>query len=458
MNKEKIEYIINKCLSTGADFAEVFYEDTIKKTYELVDSKIKDVFIKKCRGIGIRVALGTDVVYGSTNLLDDESIDNLINSLISRFNSTIKISNVNLELESVKDINEVVGSFDMWSNEDKVNYLKHIDDVARINSLITQVKGYLLETKRNITIGNSFGKLVNNTNHNLRLQVIFYADNNINQASTYLSLGGSTSYNIFDNYDIDKEVLDKVNKAILKLDAKDFKGGELPVILGPGFGAVIFHEACGHGLEATSVSIGESVFCNKLNTKVASDKVTLIDDGTLNNYWGSNSIDDEGNVTKRNVLIENGILKSYLIDYLNSRKLNLDSNGCSRRENYNYMPTSRMSNTYLACGNDSIEDMIKNIDLGVYCTDMGGGSVNPITGDFNFSVDDAYLIENGEITTHIKGISLIGNSRDILMNVEMVSNDLNHACGMCGSTSGSIPVNVGQPTIKVSKILVGGRE
>lgn len=457
MNKERIENIINKCLSTGADFAEVFYEDTIKKKYILVDSKIKDIKVNKLRGVGIRVALGNDVVYGSTNKLDDKSIDDLVLSLISRFNDDVKYKDIVLTEEEVNDINKC-NSFDMWSEEEKVNYLKRIDSIAREESLISQVQAMFLESDRFITIGNSLGKLVSNTTRKLRLYSTFYVEREDDKASVNLSRGASSTYELFDNYDIEKAVRDSVAKAILKLDAKNFKGGELPAILGPGFGAVIFHEACGHGLEATSVAIGESVFCDKLNTRIGSDKVTLIDDGTITNTWGSNSIDDEGNVTKKNILIENGILKNYLIDDLNNRKMNLTSNGCSRRENYSYMPTSRMSNTYLAPGNDSIRDMIKSIDLGVYCTDMGGGSVNPITGDFNFAVDDAYLIEDGKITTHIKGISLIGNSRDILMNVEMVSDDLDLACGDCGSLSGSVPVTIGQPTIKVSKILVGGRE
>ena len=246
--------------------------------------------------------------------------------------------------------------------------------------------------------------------------------------------------------------------AIEKLDAENFKGGELPVIIAPGFGAVIFHEACGHGLEATSVAPKTSVFANDLGKKIASDKVTLIDDGTIPNAWGSNFIDDEGNTTQKNILIENGILKSFLVDELHQNKMNLLSNGCGRRENYTYAPTSRMSNTYLKPGNDTIEDMLKGITLGVYCEKMSGGTVNPATGDFNFAVDTAKLIENGKVTKRIKGITLIGNSKDILKNVEMVSSDLELGAGYCGSKSGMICVTIGQPTIKVSKILVGGKE
>ena len=191
---------------------------------------------------------------------------------------------------------------------------------------------------------------------------------------------------------------------------------------------------------------------------MASSKVTLIDDGTISNAWGSNLIDDEGTTTQKNILIEDGILKTYLVDKLHEDSMNITANGCGRRESYNYAPTSRMSNTYLKPGTDTFEDMLKSIKLGVYCERMSGGTVNPSTGDFNFAVETARLIENGKLTKRIKGITLIGNSKDILQNVEMISSDLELSAGYCGSKSGMIYVTIGQPTIKVSKILVGGKE
>lgn len=455
MDKVFLEEIVNSCLDTGCDFAEVFYEEDTSKNYHLINGIIKGLGITTSRGIGIRLALGSEVVYGSTNKLDNENIKELVNNLKSKFNDTVKISNVVLTEEVVSNINPINK---MISNEEKVAYLKNIDRIARSYDLINQVDASISERDRKITIANSRGKLISSSNFYLRLYTTIYASRDGEKTSSNYSLGGSTGYEIFDGLDIESIIKERSENAISKLDAKYFKGGELPVILGPGFGAVIFHEACGHGLEAAAVAIHESVFSDKLNTRIGSDKVTLIDDGTISNMWGSNTIDDEGNQTRRNVLIKNGILTDYLIDEINNRKMNMEINGCSRREDYTYMPVSRMSNTYLEPGNDSIEDMIKSIDYGVYCKDMGGGSVNPLTGDFNFGVNDAYLIENGQITDQIKGISLIGNSREILMNVEAVSNDLRFDCGMCGASSGSVPVTIGQPTIKVSKILVGGRD
>ena len=257
---------------------------------------------------------------------------------------------------------------------------------------------------------------------------------------------------------IEKESLEVARSNIEKLSAKEFKGGEMPVVIGPGFGAVIFHEACGHGLEATSVAPKLSIFTNQIGKKVGSDKVTLIDDPTIEGEWGSNYIDDEGETSSKNVLIENGILKNYLIDKYSVEQMNMSSNGCGKRESYEYAPTSRMSNTYLAPGNDKFEDMIKSIKHGVYCKKLSGGQVNTTTGDFNFGVEAAYAIEDGKITDRIKGVTLIGNGKDILNKVEMVSDDLVLETGYCGSKSGTIPVTCGQPSIKVSNILVGGKE
>jgi TldD protein len=231
----------------------------------------------------------------------------------------------------------------------------------------------------------------------------------------------------------------------------------MPVVIGNGFGGVIFHEACGHALEATSVGRGNSVFCGKLGQKIASDKVTAIDDATAPNQWGSLNISDEGEKTQKLTLIENGILRSYMIDKLGSRRMNMPSTGSGRRQDYTFAPTSRMSNTYIAPGTDTAEDMIGSIDKGLYAAKMGGGSVNPATGEFNFSVSVGYIIRDGKIAEPVRGATLIGKGVDILPLIDMVGSDLELAEGMCGSQSGSVPTRVGQPMIRVKEITVGGK-
>ena len=218
------------------------------------------------------------------------------------------------------------------------------------------------------------------------------------------------------------------------------------------------NEAVVHTLEATSVGIGESIMCGKLGKKVASSKLTLVDDGTIKNAWGSSNIDDEGNITKKNVLIDKGVVTNYLVDYLNGRKMHMTSNGCGRRQSYLYAPTSRMSNTFIVNGNDKVEDMIKSIDYGLLVRKMNGGTVKPETGDFNFNGTSCAIIRNGKIAEEVDDAILIGNALDIIKNISMVSDNMTLATGYCGSLSGTIPVTVGEPYIKVDKIIVGGSD
>ena len=230
------------------------------------------------------------------------------------------------------------------------------------------------------------------------------------------------------------------------------------VVIGNEFGGVIFHEACGHSLEATSVAPGTSEFSGKLGQKIASELVTAVDDATIPNAWGSINIDDEGTLTQRKVLIENGVLKNYMVDKFGGRRMGMSSNGASRRENYKFVPTSRMSNTFILNGKSTEEEIIAATPYGLYAKKMSGGSVYTATGEFNFSVDEAYLIENGKIGKQIKGAKLIGHGADILPNIDMVGNNMAYACSVCGSISGHIPTTVGQPAIRVKELTVGGQK
>ena len=203
--------------------------------------------------------------------------------------------------------------------------------------------------------------------------------------------------------------------------------------------------------------MGQSQFCGKLGQQIANTKVTAIDDGTIPNGWGSVNIDDEGTPAQKKVLIDKGILKSYMIDKLNGRRMGMESTGSSRRQSYLYVPTSRMTNTYIAAGEDRDEDIISSIEYGLYAKEMGGGSVNPVTGQFNFSVREGYVIRNGKICEPVRGASLVGKGSEVIMNIDMVGKNVARAQGMCGASSGSIPTDVGQPLIRVSSITVGGR-
>ena len=457
MKKEELEELLLDASSTGSDFAEIYYEDTIAKVYKVADSKLDDISIDTTKGVGMRIVKDGDTYYSSSNNLNM----NFLKKQAIQLSKNLKGKNdksINLnELEKVyPNIKIEHDDFDIIK---KKKLLLDLDKKIReYSNLVTQVSLAFIENDKNFTIANSEGKYIKSKSVITRFYCQVFTEKDGVKETNFADSAAGKGYEFLDEVDLEKIVLECTQIAIEKLDAVNFKGGELPVIICPGFGAVIFHEACGHGLEATSVEPKLSVFSEDLNKKVASEKVTLVDDGTLEGYWGSNLIDDEGNKTERNILIKNGILNEFLVDKINSQKMNQKANGCGRRESYSYAPTSRMSNTYLLPGDDKVDDMIKSIDLGVFCERMSGGSVNPSTGEFNFAVASAFLIEKGKITNRIKEITLIGTSKDILKNVEMISDDLVISAGYCGSKSGTIPVTIGQPTIKVSKILVGGKE
>jgi TldD protein len=265
-------------------------------------------------------------------------------------------------------------------------------------------------------------------------------------------------FEIFDEIDPECYGKDAARCAVTMLKADMCPAGKMPVAIENGFGGVIFHEACGHSLEASSVAKGQSIFCDLLGEKIASDVVTAIDDSTIPNGWGSFNIDDEGEDARKNVLIKDGVLKSYMVDKLNGRRMNTPSTGSGRRQSYAYAPTARMSNTYIAPGESSDREIISSIADGLYCAQMGGGSVNPITGDFNFMVLEGYLVKNGQVDKPVRGATLIGNGANIIKKIDMVGKDMKTGQGMCGASSGSIPADVGQPLIRVSEIMVGGRQ
>ena len=247
------------------------------------------------------------------------------------------------------------------------------------------------------------------------------------------------------------------DQAVTMVKAGYCPAGVMPVAIENGFGGVIFHEACGHSLEASSVAYGKSQFTGKLGQTIANEKLTAIDDGTIPNAWGSINIDDEGTPAQRNVLIEKGVLKSYMVDKMGGRRMGMASTGNGRRQSYSYTTTSRMTNTYIAPGEDKNEDIIASIEYGLYAKQMGGGSVNPMTGEFNFAVSEGYMIRNGVICEPVRGASLVGKGSQVIQDIDMVGTQLDMGQGMCGSSSGSIPTNVGQPLIRVASITVGGR-
>lgn len=456
MNKKYFEKIINDFSDRKIDFKEIFYQKGINNLYIYEDSKINNISSNLFEGIGIRTILKDNQKYAFSNNLEESVIYELINNLKNNYKKINSKNKIKLIEEKISSYKPVI-PHKKFSNKKKKEIMSEFDKQIRsMDERIVQVQVHFLESSYKVTIANSNNKLISENRNYTRITITAVAKEDDRIARSTESFGITGGYEIFNNININKISKNLVDSVIKKLNAISIKGGNMPVILESGFGAVIFHEACGHAMEATTVSKGISVLSNKLGEKIASDKVTIVDDGTIPSGWGSTLIDDEGNKTKRNVLIENGILKNYLIDIIGSIRMNMPVTGSGRREDYSFIPTSRMNNTFLMPGDDKFKDMIKSIKYGLYAKKMGGGSVDPITGDFNFAVDEAYLIKEGKIGNIVKSASLIGNTLDILKNVEMVSDNLEYSPGVCGSESGNIPVYIGQPTIKVSNILVGG--
>ena len=326
------------------------------------------------------------------------------------------------------------------------------------SSLITQVAGGIASTVRTARVINTRGVNVEDTTKRIRLSVEAIATKDNEKQSGRVAPGTMRGYEFINEYPIIEKTQECCDTAIRMVNAGYAPSAKMPVILGNGFGGVIFHEACGHALEATSVGIKNSYFTDKLGEQIASSIVSARDNAVIEGEWGSYATDDEGIASSDLLLIENGILKNYLVDELGSRRMNCKPTGCSRRQNYSYAPTSRMSNTYICNGETDPKDIIANTEYGLYATQMGGGSVDTSTGDFNFAVSEAFMVRDGKVAEPVRGATLIGKGQEILKNIDMVGNDLALSAGMCGSISGGVPVTVGQPTIRVSSILVGGRE
>ena len=459
LEKKLLEKLISEGAKTGADFVEVFAEDTIEKSFSMLDSKVNGIEEEHVRGVGVRIAIGSNYVYGYSNQIDEKSLLNLVEKLRSSFNEEAKPITPLKPLEIGQDHKIKVYPKDV-KTEDKIKILEKSDKIIReYSKQIVQARIFILETTQHVQIVNSLGTNVEDERNHLRFGCVAIATDGKAMENGFSSVGKSMGYEMFDSVcNVEELSKEAAKQALVNLSAKPCPSGEMPVIINHGFGGVLFHEAVGHSLEATSVARGTSVFCGKLNTKVANECVSAYDDGTIPNDWGSATFDDEGDRQQRRELIKNGVLTTYMIDKLNSRKMGLSSTGSGRRESYKFAPTSRMSNTFIAPGTSTLEEMLVGIERGLYCASLGGGSVDPFTGDFNFAVSEAYMIENGKITYPVKGATLVGTGIQTLANIVMVGNDLESGPGMCGSLSGSVQANCGQPTIKVSKMVVGGTE
>ena len=457
-DKKLLEEVLGTAMKSGADFAEIYAERTRNNSIRFVDGKIDRINDNFLSGVGIRVFSGTRTIYASTTDISREGLlacARSVSDAMGEGNSQISIV---LTSKSVADIHTVKINPSSAETKVKSGILKEACFAAKdYNAAISQVQGNLLDVDHSIMVANSEGLLVEDRHVRTRIAVNAVASDGVENQSGGCSPGRGMGLEMFEIFNPREVGIHAARQAMVNLSADYCKADRMTVAIENGFGGVIFHEACGHSLEATSVGIGMSEMCGKLGQKIANEKVTAIDDGTIPNAWGSVNVDDEGNPTQRNVLIENGVLKKYMVDRLGSRRMGMPMTGNSRRQGYTYEPTSRMTNTFIDNGPDKNEDIIASIEYGLYAKEMGGGSVNPLTGAFNFAVREGYMIRNGKICEPVRGASLIGTGSQILQDIDMVGQNLATGQGMCGSSSGSVPTDVGQPLIRVKSITVGGR-
>ncbi len=458
IKQELLEELLSVALSSGGDFAEIFCERTRSNAIQLVDKKIDKITDNVLSGVGIRVFLGTRTVYASTSDTTREGLIRCARSAAEALGEGRAPISICLKRQGVADIHPVKISPIGGDVKSRIDILRAACNAASEHSeLISQVQGGLAGVTREILVANSEGLLKADSHTRTRISVNAIASRDGEDQSGSCSPGRGMGLEVFDIIDPREVGVEAARQALVNLNAGYCEAGRMTVAIENGFGGVIFHEACGHSLEATQVGVGMSEMCGRLGQKIANEKVTAIDDGTIAGGWGSVNIDDEGTPTRRNVLIENGILKSYMVDRLGSRRMGMEMTGSSRRENYTYEPTSRMTNTFIDNGPDKNEDIIASIEYGLYARQMGGGSVNPLTGAFNFSVREGYIVRNGKICEAVRGASLIGTGSQILQDIDMVGQNLATGQGVCGSSSGSVPTDVGQPLIRVKEITVGGR-
>ncbi len=458
ISREICQRVLQKAVSTGADYAEIFAENTVNHSIAMIANHVDGVKDTVIHGAAIRLYKGLRSVMATTVDTSESGLLRCAEKAAEALGQGSAQIDIVLKERIFGDIHPVKICPVSASNKEKIDILKAGYFAAKeYDQAVQQVTGNLMDVDHQILIASTEGLYTQDRQIRTRIAVSAVADKGEGTQTGSCAPGRRMGLEMFDIIDPKNVGIHAAKQAVTMAGAGYCPAGVMPVAIEKGFGGVIFHEACGHGLEASSVAYGQSVFAGKLGQKIANEKVTAIDDGTIPNSWGSINIDDEGTPAQRNVLIENGILKSYMIDKFNGRRMGMASTGSSRRQSYAYTPTSRMTNTFIAPGNDKNEDIIASIEYGLYAKEMGGGSVNPVTGEFNFAVNEGYLIRNGKICEPVRGASLVGKGSDVIQNIDMVGTDLDMGQGMCGSSSGSVPTNVGQPLIRVSSITVGGR-
>lgn len=447
-------------MERGADFAEVYVERNEFTAVTLEEDKVKSAQNGLSQGVGVRVISGPRVGYAYSDDLDDEALFRAARTaaFIAHGSGSEKAFNVaRTALPTFYRLTEHLAEVDVAKKRDLV--LRANKTARKFDKRIKQVMCTYADSTKRILVANTNGHFAEDTQDMCRLSTMVVAEGKKNERRTgSYGGGGRVPFTHFDTFTPEHVAGEAARQAIATLGASDAEAGQQTVVLAPGWSGILLHEAVGHGLEADFIRKGTSLFAGKVGQKVASELVTVIDDGTMANARGSLNVDDEGNPAQFKVLIERGELKGYMYDSLNAKLMGKETTGSGRRESFKHLPMPRMTNTYLAPGESTPEEIIKSVDKGIYCANFGGGQVDITNGNFVFEVSEAYELKKGKLGKALKGVTLIGVGPEALKNVSMVGNDPKPDPGMgtCGKDGQSVPVGVGLPTLRIDNMTVGG--
>lgn len=456
----QLQKVLSGVLGASIDNADLYFQSTSSESWVLEEGIIKGGSFNIDRGVGVRAMSGEKTGFAYSDDIVMPALEQAAHAARTISHSEGKQKITSWAKSSGHELYLPINPLGTLGETEKVALLQRVDACARqLDSRVIQVSVSLSAEYETVLIMASDGHLAADVRPLVRLNVSVIVEQDGRRENGYAGGGGRFGYEYFLQNDVAMGYArEAVRQALVNLEAIDAPAGTMPVVLGPGWPGVLLHEAVGHGLEGDFNRKGTSAFSGRLGERVASSLCTVVDDGTLLNRRGSLNVDDEGIPTQCTVLIENGILRNYIQDKRNARLMGMKSTGNGRRESYAHLPMPRMTNTYMLAGTSTPEEIISSVKKGIYAVNFGGGQVDITSGKFVFSASEAYLIENGKITAPVKGATLVGNGPEVLNRVSMVGNDLqlDSGIGICGKDGQSVPVGVGQPTLKVDALTVGG--
>jgi len=457
----KLERVFGTLAGRKVDYADLYFQYSRFEGWSLEEGIVKSGSFNIDQGVGVRAVSGEKTAFAYSDEISFDALQDAAKATraIAAAGQARRIKSNAPGSSKVIQLYKEVDPIASLPSKDKVALLERLEKKCRaLDPRVTQVMASLGGEYEVVLVARADGMVAADVRPLVRLSVQVIAEQNGRRESGSGGGGGRTDYSHFTDAVLDSYAKQAVSQALVNLESRPAPAGTMTVVLGPGWPGVLLHEAVGHGLEGDFNRKGSSAFSGRLGERVASRGVTVVDDGTMANRRGSLTIDDEGTPTQRNVLIEDGVLRGYMQDSLNARLMKMPLTGNARRESFAHLTMPRMTNTYMLAGNDDPAAIIKSVSKGLYATNFGGGQVDITNGKFVFSAAEAYMIEDGKVTYPVKGATLIGNGPDALTRVSMIGNDLalDTGIGTCGKEGQSVPVGVGQPTLRIDGLTVGG--